>query len=113
MSHWIWFIFPQPRGLGKSTMSWEYGLTIEEARSYLEHPVLSLRLRHIIQALLTHAGEDIVDIMGSRLDSLKLQASMTLFDSLSPADVFEEVLDVFYDGQRHEETLILLNDVQE
>ena len=110
-SHWIWFIFPQLYGLGVSEMSKRYGLTVKEAVLFLKHPVLSLRLRNILKILLEHKDKDIVRIMGE-LDALKLQASMTLFNEFSPNDIFGEVLDVFYEGQKHQKTLNLIYHVQ-
>ena len=110
-SHWIWFIFPQLYGLGVSEMSKRYGLTVKEAVLFLKHPVLSLRLRNILKILLEHKDKDIVRIMGE-LDALKLQASMTLFNEFSPDDIFGEVLDVFYEGQKHQKTLNLIYHVQ-
>ena len=113
MSHWIWFVFPQLKGLGKSIMSDEYGLLMDEVRPYLQHPILSLRLRNICNVLLEHKNRDIVRIMGTELDVMKLQASMTLFDYYSPGDVFKEVLDAFFQGNKHEKTLKLIKYVQE
>ena len=110
-SHWIWYIFPQLSGLGSSEMSKRYGLTVDEAILFLDHPILSLRLRNILKILLEHKDKDIVRIMGE-LDALKLQASMTLFNEFSPDDIFGEVLDVFYEGQKHQKTLNLIYHVQ-
>ena len=96
--HWIWYIFPQQKGLGHSYNSEYYGLDgIDEARAYLAHPVLGARLREISEALLTHEGKrDIDAIMGSSIDVLKLQTCMNLFNRVSPNDVFEKVLDAFF-----------------
>ncbi len=98
VSHWIWYIFPQKKGLGRSYNSQFYGLDgIDEARAYLAHPILVERLRTICRALLTHAGKrDIEQIMGSHIDVIKLQSSMNLFNKVSPNDVFKDVLDAFY-----------------
>jgi ADP-ribosylglycohydrolase/uncharacterized protein (DUF1810 family) len=99
-NHWIWYVFPQLRGLGHSSYSWIYGLAdTEEAKAYLIHPVLGPRLREVTQAVLAHRGKDIVNVMGSSIDALKLCSSMTLFDSVSPNDVFREVLDAFFEGK--------------
>ncbi len=97
-THWIWYIFPQQKGLGHSHNSEFYGLDgIDEARSYLAHPVLGARLREISEALLTHAGKrNIDDIMGQQIDVLKLQTSMNLFNRISPNDIFKRVLDTFF-----------------
>ena len=96
--HWIWYIFPQQKGLGHSYNSQYYGLDgIDEARAYLAHPVLGARLREISEALLKHEGKrDIDTIMGSNIDVLKLQTSMNLFNKVSPNDIFGKVLDAFF-----------------
>ena len=108
-SHWIWYIFPQLRGLGYSPKAYTYGIDgLEEAKAYLEHPVLSARLIEITEALLSHQGKDIEDIMGD-IDALKLRSSMTLFALISePKSVFHRVLEVFYDSKMDEMTLGLL-----
>ena len=96
-SHWIWYIFPQLKGLGHSYNSRFYGLDDRgEAKAYLNHPVLGARLREISRALLQHHKKSIYDIMGSSIDVLKLKTCMKLFDSISPNDVFDEVLDTFF-----------------
>jgi uncharacterized protein (DUF1810 family) len=96
--HWIWYIFPQQKGLGHSYNSKYYGLEgTDEARAYLAHPVLGERLREISGALLIHEGKkDIDSIMGSNIDVLKLQTCMNLFNRVSPNDIFEKVLDAFF-----------------
>ena len=105
-SHWIWYIFPQLRGLGHSSNSWIYGLAdVEEAKAYLSHPVLRARLREVTQAVLAHHGKDIVAVMGSSIDAHKLRSSMTLFDAVSPNDVFRDVLNAFYDGKEDKRSL--------
>lgn len=97
-SHWIWYIFPQEKGLGYSYNSQFYGLDgEEEARAYLAHPVLGTRLREITRALLAHRGHRTVrQLMGSEVDVLKLHSSMQLFDKVSPDDVFAEVLKAYF-----------------
>ena len=105
-SHWIWYIFPQLRGLGHSSNSWIYGLAdMEEAKVYLSHPVLGARLREVTQAVLAHHGKDIVAVMGSAIDARKLRSSMTLFDAVSPNDIFRDVLNAFYDGKEDRRSL--------
>lgn len=95
--HWIWYIFPQQKGLGHSYNSEYYGLDgLEEARAYVQHPVLGYRLREICRALLEHKGKDIRYIMGSNIDVVKLKTSMSLFDHVAPNDVFETVLNTFF-----------------
>ena len=108
-SHWMWYIFPQLRGLGRSTMAYKYGLDeIEEAKAYLAHPVLSARLIEISEALLVHKEECIEDIMGN-IDTMKLRSSMTLFASLSKDNsVFHQVLECFYDNEMDEISLKLM-----
>ena len=108
-SHWIWFIFPQMRGLGHSSMAENYGITsIEEARAYLENPTLKKRLIEISTALLQHKGKSTAyEILGT-IDTIKVRSSMTLFDQVIPNAIFAEVLDAFYNGERDEITLELL-----
>ena len=108
VSHWIWYIFPQIKGLGRSKKSEYFGIeSADEARRYLENDILSKRLYDITRVLLTHRGIDADSIMGS-VDALKLKSSMTLFDAVSPHDIFEEVLDEFYEGKRCPLTLFML-----
>ena len=108
-THWMWYIFPQLRGLGKSNMSYIYGISgIDEAKAYLAHPILSTRLIEITEALLTHKGKDIYDIMGE-IDAMKLQSSMTLFALASEEySLFHQVLDYFYNGEFDLQTIKLI-----
>ena len=109
MNHWIWHIFPQIKGLGHSPNAQFYGIRdLDEAREYLAHPVLGQRLREITNAVLTHKGEDIYEIMGSSIDALKFRSSMTLFDLVSPDDIFAEAMDAFYSVQRCPRTIELV-----
>ena len=107
-SHWMWYIFPQLRGLGKSQMAYAYGINgLEEAKAYLDHPVLSARLIEISEALLEHKGKDIEDILGD-IDAMKLRSSMTLFAFISKeTSTFQRVLDCFYDGKMDKQTIKL------
>ena len=107
-SHWIWFIFPQMPGLGMSYMAEYYGISsIEEARAYLDHPILKARLIEISTALLQHKGRSTAyEILGT-IDAIKVRSSMTLFDHIMPHAIFAEVLDAFYNSQRDELTLNL------
>ena len=108
MNHWIWYIFPQIKGLGHSPNAQFYGIRdLDEAREYLAHPVLGQRLREITNAVLSHKGEDIYEIMGSSIDALKFRSSMTLFDQVSPDDIFAQALDAFYEGRRDKRTIEL------
>ena len=103
--HWIWYIFPQINGLGHSYYSEYYGIkSLEEARAYLEDKRLGERLREITDALLKVEGKAATEILGG-IDSMKVRSSMTLFDLVSPHDIFEKVLDKYYGGQRCELTL--------
>lgn len=105
LTHWIWYIFPQIKGLGFSYNSEYYGITsLQEARDYLENELLRKRFFEITESLLMHKGKDIESIMGD-IDSLKLKSSMTLFDAVQPGSVFGEVLDEFYGGERCRRTL--------
>ena len=108
-SHWIWFIFPQMRGLGRSPMAENYGITcIEEARAYLENPTLKKRLIEISTALLQHKDKSTAyEILGT-IDAIKVRSSMTLFEQVMPNAIFAEVLDAFYNGERDVMTLELL-----
>ena len=112
LTHWMWFVFPQLRGLGKSTMSYIYGINgIEEAERYLAHPVLSARLIEISEALLTHKEKSALDILGY-IDSMKLQSSMTLFAQISDKDsVFRQVLVCFFNVESDEQTLKLITKI--
>lgn len=106
MGHWIWYIFPQLKGLGQSTASHYYGLDDkEEALAYLHDRQLGYRLRVITNALLSHKSMDIVSIMGSKIDAIKLRSCMTLFDALSPKDVFGQALEAFFKGERDKLTI--------
>ena len=108
MSHWMWYIFPQIQGLGSSWMAQRYAIRdLAEAKEYIEHPVLGPRLVEISEALLGHEGLDAGMIMGQP-DDLKLRSCMTLFDAVAPGDIFQQVLDAFYQGQRCSRTLKML-----
>jgi len=107
-SHWIWYVFPQMKGLGMSWTSEFFGIAdLDEAKAYLAHPVLGARLREITAALLQHRHESARKILGYP-DDLKVCSCMTLFDAIEPNGIFAEVLDVFYGGQRDELTIGLL-----
>ncbi len=104
-SHWMWFVFPQVAGLGRSPTARHYAISgLEEARAYLAHPVLGPRLVECAQALLAQPGDDPERVLGS-VDALKLRSSMTLFEAAAPDQpVFGEVLDRLYGGRRDEAT---------
>lgn len=107
-SHWIWFVFPQMASLGFSYNARFYGIScLDEARAYLAHPILGKRLRQITEVLLQHKGKDVLSILGS-IDTLKVCSCMTLFDAVSPDDVFRQVLKTFYEDKRDAQTLALV-----
>ena len=109
-SHWIWYIFPQIEGLGQSYASHYYGIEdIEEAKAYLQQPILKQRLLEISSALLEVEGKNSFEIFGT-LDAIKVQSSMTLFHITNPEEeVFKQVLDKYYDGTLDENTIEKLN----
>lgn len=103
--HWIWYIFPQIKGLGHSCNSEYYGISgTKEARAYLDHPILGARLREISQAMLDCGNPSADDILGFP-DVLKVRSCMTLFDMVSPNDIFKQVLDKYYDGKPCDKTI--------
>lgn len=108
--HWIWFIFPQLRGLGFSPEAEYYGITgIDAAKAYLEHPILRKRLLETTNAILD-LDTDYIDDFLPHPDNLKLCSSMTLFSQAdSEEKLFQQALDRFYDGQYDEQTLEMLN----
>ena len=98
-SHWIWFIFPQIAGLGRSAMSQHFAIrSLDEARAYLAHPVLGPRLRECVGLLLAVEGRTADEIFGP-LDAMKVRSSMTLFHRAAPDEsAFRQVLDRFFAG---------------
>lgn len=110
-SHWMWYIFPQFAGLGYSDTAKFYAIgSVEEAKAYLNHPVLGTRLREITQELLNAENSNAHRIFGSP-DDLKLRSSMTLFSLVdqTPDFMFKKVLDHYFNGQSDEKTLTLVN----
>ena len=109
LSHWIWYIFPQLRGLGQSYNSEYYGISnADEARSYLSHPILGARLIEITEALLNLEENDPLKVMGSP-DDLKLKSCMTLFAYISEnGSIFHRVLDKYFGGSRDDKTLSII-----
>lgn len=110
-SHWMWYIFPQIRGLGFSEMSKRYAIRdLDEAEAYINHPILGQRQIEICSQLLTSQSDDAYEIFGSP-DDMKLRSSLTLFASLPDAyPVFKSVLDKFFQGQPDKATLHLLGE---
>jgi uncharacterized protein (DUF1810 family) len=98
-SHWMWFVFPQIAGLGMSPTSRRYAITsLDEARAYLEHPVLGPRLLECARAVLAVNGRSAEQIFGS-IDARKLHSSSTLFLRAAPGEpVFQQILDKYYGG---------------
>lgn len=109
-THWMWFIFPQIKGLGISMTSIFFSLKdAEEAKDYINHPLLGKRLREISHALLRLKTVNPAEVFGST-DAMKLRSCMTLFDVVEPESVFDKVLMKFFDGKRDEKTLKILAD---
>lgn len=107
-SHWMWYIFPQYKGLGFSPTAQYYAIqSKKEAEEYLEHPVLGKHLMEISEALLEIKSNDANRVMGYP-DDLKLRSSMTLFYLVSGEEVFKKVLDKFFDGEIDKKTEKLL-----
>jgi uncharacterized protein (DUF1810 family) len=111
-THWIWFVFPQLAGLGRSEMANRFAIgSLAEADAYLAHPVLGARLRECAALMLTHATGSARDILGSP-DHMKLRSSMTLFGRLPDTALFQRVLDRFYDGLPDVATIELLRKLE-
>lgn len=109
-SHWMWFIFPQFQGLGRSPTAQFYAIaSIEEARAYLGHPILGRRLRQSIEAVLPWAASRSAEQIFGAVDAMKLRSSLTLFDEVEPNALFAAALDAFFQSHRDERTLALLN----
>ena len=107
--HWMWFIFPQVKGLGHSPVSREFGISsIAEAQAYLQHPVLGARLRECARILVGIEGKSAADILG-HIDAVKLRSSMTLFMTAEPEEaIFREVLDKYFHGSADQGTVARL-----
>lgn len=104
--HWMWFVFPQIAGLGRSPTAQFYALRdLAEARAYLAHPVLGPRLVGAAEALLAHVGARSAEAMLGGIDAMKLRSSATLFEAAGGGTVFARLLDSFYAGARDAETL--------
>jgi uncharacterized protein (DUF1810 family) len=113
-SHWMWFVFPQVQGLGRSPMAQRFALAgLDEARAYLGHPLLGDRLRECADVLLEHAAAEVsagrrpdpAAVLGD-IDAVKLRSSMTLFAAASADDQrFADVLDAYFEGDRDQATL--------
>lgn len=108
-SHWIWFVFPQLKGLGRSPHADFFGLEdLEEARAYDAHPVLGARLRDCLHLLMSHAPRPAAAILGG-LDALKLRSCLTLFVEAVPDEAtYREAVQSLCQGERDARTLALL-----
>jgi uncharacterized protein (DUF1810 family) len=109
-SHWMWFIFPQFKGLGSSSTSMRFAIrSLGEAQAYLEHPVLGERLRECAAVVLNLEGKSAEAIFGYP-DYLKFRSSMTLFaEAAGTESVFNKVLEKYYNGHRDPTTLELIS----
>lgn len=105
-SHWMWFIFPQIEGLGRSAMAQRYAIrSIGEAQAYLAHPVLGGRLRACVAALQDLTGTTAETVFG-QIDAMKLRSSLTLFATVAQGErMFEAALDRWFAGQADPATL--------
>ena len=109
-THWMWFIFPQIKGLGLSMTSNFYSIkNAEEAKEYLDHPLLGFRLREISQALLELNTDNPIEIFGST-DTMKLRSCITFFDDVESDSVFDKVLKKFFEKKKDDKTLKILAD---
>jgi uncharacterized protein (DUF1810 family) len=108
-THWMWFIFPQIRGLGHSPMAIKYSISSrEEAEAYLEHPILGPRLRECSRLVIAVEGQPIDHILGYP-DDMKFRSSMTLFDRVAPDyEVFRDALQKYFGGEVDSLTVELL-----
>ena len=109
-SHWMWFVFPQLGGLGRSPMAERYAIrSLAEARAYLQHPLLGARLRDCVRLVLAIEGRSSMDIFGT-VDSAKFRSSMTLFAAADPGEpLFPAALEKYFDGRPDQRTLELLS----
>ena len=110
-SHWMWFVFPQIAGLGRSEMAQRYAIeSLEEAKAYLAHPVLGPRLRECTELVLDIEDRTANEIFGSP-DDLKFRSSMTLFElAAEDGTLFADALNRYYDGDRDPKTLNRFDD---
>jgi uncharacterized protein (DUF1810 family) len=107
-SHWMWFVFPQLAGLGRSPMAQHYAIgSLAEARAYLGHPLLGPRLIECTEAIVAHRDLTAEAIFGP-VDAMKLRSSLTLFQVAGAPEPFEEALHLFFGGARDAATLELL-----
>jgi uncharacterized protein (DUF1810 family) len=110
LGHWMWFVFPQLKGLGISETSTKYSIqNLKEAQEYLNHPILSARLLQITSELICLEENNALKVFGFT-DSKKLKSSLTLFSIVdsSPESIFKKAIDKFFDGEMDERTLNLI-----
>lgn len=109
-THWMWYIFPQIRGLARSRKAFVFGIKdIDEAKVYIAHPLLGPRLAECCEAVLQHTGRPPEDIFGE-VDAIKLRSSMTLFALVSgELSVFHKVLQCFFGGEMDQNTVGLIS----
>ena len=110
-THWMWFVFPQLRGLGQSSMSQTYGLAdLEEAKAYLADIILGSRLRLITEELLKLGKQNAAEIFGA-IDAMKLKSCMTLFAYAEESEdsVFRNVLHQYFNGEEDDKTTAILS----
>ena len=107
-SHWMWFVFPQLRGLGRSDAAHHYGIaSLDEAKAYLRHPLLGPRLLECVAALRALGPTSAEAVLGP-IDAMKLRSSLTLFAAASGGGAFDAALQRWFDGSPDAQTLILL-----
>lgn len=109
-THWMWYVFPQIKGLGKSdTAKWYAIKDLQEAKDYLNNEILSNRLEQVCKALLDLDCNDVYKIFGSP-DDMKLKSSMTLFEIAAPENkIFKRVLDKYFNGERDQKTIEIIS----
>ena len=109
-THWMWFVFPQLAGLGRSETARFYALSsLDDARAFLDHPVLGKRLEQSVAAINGLAGNDPRAVFGD-IDAVKLRSSVTLFRQAGGGPAFDEALEKYFEGSPDPETLRLLGD---
>ena len=111
-SHWIWYIFPQIDGLGRSDTAKLYSIkSLEEGRAYLEHPLLGPRLIEACEILLSLKNASVDEVMGFP-DDLKLLSSMTLFEALFDSNsIFTKIIEFYFEDERDEISLKLIKEL--
>jgi len=110
VSHWMWYVFPQIAGLGNSEMARKYAIpNLADAKEYLSHDLLGSRLRECTQAVLAVESRSAYEILGSP-DDMKLKSCMTLFELADgPDSIFSDILEKYFECQRDERSLTILN----